>query len=250
MSSPWNLTPPTASLADPHLHASLDISRPQLGMGDVRPYYDRYGDARLFQLDLRPLADAEIEVADVYTRLGDLIVTYAETRHCPVSHQVYWRLVDYSSQPHVQAAVDLILSTQTSSLDAHPEIRTCSYLPATAAYHLVDQQADKFQRLDVAADGCTVEPATGAGCFLLRLENTDFSYVEMVHPTDFKRTELSPASEPGMIELRHHVIDRWMEKGVIVRGRARGAFVDRACDFAAAKGVYEQFQAARLPLTV
>ncbi|NIP86099.1 MAG: hypothetical protein GTO03_11250, partial [Planctomycetales bacterium] len=124
-------------------------------------------------------------------------------------------------------------------------------LTAGEVWRLGRDDAEDFQRLALAEPATSCGPETGPGCFLFRPADADFSYVEMIHPTDFSSAQLSGGAGGGeLAELRHVVIRRWMEKGVIVRARLRGAFVDRKDDTHRARRIYRDFCAAQIPLTV
>jgi hypothetical protein len=88
---------------------------------------------------------------------------------------------------------------------------------------------------------------------LLRLPELGVSYAEMVHPADPGRSELhrvsKPSPEAAALELRHHLFTAALEKGVILRARVLGVFLERADDEAAAAGYYQAFAATAPPLT-
>jgi hypothetical protein len=190
-------------------------------------------------------------VADAYTRLQDLIVSYAESAPNACGSQIYWRFLDGCQRDDLLAGIDMIISAQTSLLDAQPEITTSSRIVAAQILRLTAADAGEFQPIEVGRKAERFEPARGPGCFLFRPADEDFSYVEMIHPADFTSSRLlRPEGKPGLADLQHVVISRWMEKGVIVRARVRGAFVGRANDSEAAARVYRDFCTAKIPLTV
>ncbi|HWB01116.1 MAG TPA: hypothetical protein VG713_21645, partial [Pirellulales bacterium] len=96
----------------------------------------------------------------------------------------------------------------------------------------------------IAVDGA----GRANGCVLLRPAEADFSYAEMVHPRDISHDQLSTAN--GAARLEHRLFARMrLEKGVILRGRVRAAWLPRHDDEPLARAIYQQFQHAELPLT-
>ena len=95
----------------------------------------------------------------------------------------------------------------------------------------------------------SIGPESGAGCLLFRLPDVDLSYVEMVHPADFQHDELSPGRPGGgALRIAHRLFRTSLEKGVILRARVRGVFVNRRDDAEAAAECYAAFAAADPPL--
>ena len=157
-------------------------------------------------------------LVDHYTRGDDLVALYDVLPKQNIQPQIYWRATRYGSLTY---GVELILSVQTGLLDSQPYIATHSRLPH--AY---------VQRLDI-----------GPGVFLFRLPDATWSYVEMVHPTDYVDAFHNGDS------IGFSLFNERLEKGVIRRGRLQGLFVPRHDDEAIAQECYEQFEASQLPLT-
>lgn len=243
MSSPWKLQLPNANLEADGLSGSLQLNQPHLGLHARQPFAP---DARLFQVLIGSEAQHERIVADAYTRLNDLIVTFAQQSPETFTSQIYWRYLDSVGAQGLLAGLDLIVSSQTSLLDARPEVTTRSALTAAEAWRLVDAPTAGFE--PIGDQNGHFQPQDGTGCFLFRPKDQDFSYIEMVHPVDFSRSTLAISDQ--QMEIGHLVIDRWMEKGVIVRARLRGALVQRQDDMQSSAKIYDDFCNAKIPLTV
>ncbi|NIL98471.1 MAG: hypothetical protein GTO53_11290 [Planctomycetales bacterium] len=251
MPEPWQLELPQAVLRADTCSARLTVAEPQRGLESVFPYFKRHEDARLFQVRIGHGEPGKLPVADAYTRLNDLIVSYAESAVSTCSSQIYWRFLDPSDQKDMLSGIDVIISAQTSLLDAQPEIMASSRIAAAEVLRLADADSAACQTMDIGPTPKQLGPDGGPGCFLFRPADENFSYVEMIHPTDFSRAELlRPEGDREVTDLRHVVINRWMEKGVIVRARLRGVFVSRSDDALAAGRVYRNFCTAEIPLTV
>ena len=258
MPSPWKLTVPNVTLETESLSGSLRVNQPHLGLSARRPFST---DASLFQVLIGSGTQKELPVADAYTRLNDLIVTFAEQSPETFTSQIYWRYLDGDNSQGLLGGIDLIVSAQTSLLDARPEVATRSEIGAAEAWRLVDVPTAGFELIgnkenkenSENSENREVEycftPQEGAGCFLFRPKDEAFSYIEMVHPVDFSHSTLT-VSEQRRLDLKHVVIDRWMEKGVIVRARLRGAVVQREDDTQSAGKIYRDFCNAKIPLTV
>ena len=251
MATSWQFRPPEAQLHWNSVRATLNVSQPEQGLRDVQPFFGPASLAGFFQLQLAPGAvGSEVKLADAYVRLNDLIANYGETEARPFSVQIYWRMLGDLARKGVSAALELIVSTQTNLLDTHPQVATVTTLPDSEVYRLANDPAGTpFQLLAPETTGQTLTRETGTGCLLFRPGGANFSYAEMVHPVDFQNCELSCSTE-GLVSARQSVISRWMEKGVIVRARLRGIFVDRKDDFATTAACYWDFCAAQAPLTV
>jgi hypothetical protein len=86
---------------------------------------------------------------------------------------------------------------------------------------------------------------------LFRLAGCNFSYAEIVHPAGAHGTKLQarPEGAGQRVQLGHRLFAERLEKGVILRARALGLWIDRAGDEDAAAQHFQAFMAAELPLT-
>ncbi|MDH3718464.1 MAG: hypothetical protein OES79_10135, partial [Planctomycetota bacterium] len=101
MASPWKLELPQAVLTADSFGAVLTVTRPQQGLQSLRPFFERQEDVRLFQIRIGDGEPGELPVADAYTRLHDVIVSYAESAPAESApsacgSQIYWRFLDGS----------------------------------------------------------------------------------------------------------------------------------------------------------
>jgi hypothetical protein len=170
---------------------------------------------------------------DCFVRGGDLVVTYPFTHARSVRVQVYWRAVPLQTTPTAAAclaAIDVQISVQTPLLDSRPGMLLCSrFIEPTIARVSVDAAKEE------------------ASPWVFGL-NDDVSYAEMIHPSDVDTESYSEVN--GHAQLARGLFDGELEKGVILRARARGVFLTAAQanpDNVAA--LYEQFINSPLPLT-
>jgi hypothetical protein len=219
----WRIETHIARVATDELSMEIDLARPQAGCHNVhfrgQPLaFDRW-------LAVAPaLQSAPIAIEDSFTRLGDLVVTYAETPGWPIRWQVYWRLLAGESLGPALAGIELIVSAQTSLLDSLPALRVESVVAGT---HKAVHQ------------GTTVR----AG-----LPGTDFAYLQMIHPADNQKTEIDQS--PDHLTIGCPLFLRSLEKGVILRARLRGLIIEQSNAEATAHTCASLFQDSPTPLTV
>jgi hypothetical protein len=242
---PWRLDARTASLRLARLSAVVHPLQPGLGLGELR-IDGRPISAACCPLGVelvgarQPLPPTAVEE---YVRGGDLVATYADCPAPELRTQIYWRTSSHPLESAI-AAIELVISVQTSLLDSSPRLATRSTLSVDQAMCL--SSADRVE-IDLGK----------SSCYLYRLAEERFSYAEMVHPAQSQESTIeAPATAraigdvaPTRLELRHELFCERLEKGVILRARVLGVFLDRQDDLAAAAAHYAAFLAAEPPLT-
>jgi len=228
--SPWRLDSDLATLQLGALKATVRLSQPERGLHDI-------------QIAGRAIASAEVMAPrfgddepwpapiDCFARGGDLVVTYPFTRTRTVRVQIYWRAVPDLAIPGCIAAFDAQISVQTPLLDSRPAMALRSRFEASDA-------------LRVLSAG-SVPNALGVP-WLFRL-GQEMSYAQMIHASDVETEDLTKTA--NLSELAQRLFDGSLEKGVILRARARGAFVETKNDTATVAAIHERFINAPLPLT-
>ena len=83
---------------------------------------------------------------------------------------------------------------------------------------------------------------------LFRPPNQQWSYVEMSHPEDCSR--IIARVRRGSAQVCFGLFGLDLEKGVILRGRVRAAFIDRKDDMEHVAELYHEFSVADPPLSV
>lgn len=253
--SAWQVESQRAALHGHTLAAILELTRPGLGLHQIQVGAASLRDCHLLGVQWgEGGAGASRALSDSYVRGGDLIATYTEEPQRPYAPQVYWRAIGSADSQSAGAdrpatQLELLVSVQTRLLDAQPEMTATSRLSAVEVLHLVDTEEGRFSNVDPGRSEVSIQPQDGTGCLLLRLAGGQLSYVQMVHPLDFIQGRLSVVAAADSALLTHTLIDCRMEKGVIIRTRVRGCFVDRANDTSAAVSLYEAFADSALPLS-
>lgn len=195
----WELDGSRALLHGGRLQGMIELPQPSRGLNAVRVD----GAAQVGWLMGIDVGSAETrgtskdqpwEIADVYVRGRDLVVTYREPLEQPFNLQLYWRIVDALDGA---AALDLICSIQTPLWEAHPSVMVCSSLFET--------------------------PAAIVGDALIAAGPAKTSYIEATRRGDFEPVAAKEQSEFPGVYWRFGPL--FMEKGVIRRLQLRGAFV-------------------------
>lgn len=237
----WELAGSTARLCVPSadLGASLDLAHAAAGLVQWR-----FGKRPREGYQLLGVQVPEGRPAEAYARGSDLVVTFPETPLDPLRVQVYWR-----ADP-ATAAIDVQVSVQTGLLDSHPELATESQVPAGEVLRLMNAEGAEFEPLALDAGGTVSLPrAPGTHCLLFRPAGSEWSYAEMLHPSDYRRDVLSTASDGRAVRLVRSLFAMFLEKGVLLRSRSRGLFVPRHDDARRAAEAYGAFLATEPPLT-
>lgn len=237
---PWQLAGTVAECLLLGAPAAIDLAHPRLGL--------RFADGLTSVLGLQlgntlvdlsltssALTDGAltaggttVEPSESYTRGADLVATYNETASRPLRVQAYWHIAPLAQLPRYDDArlIELQVSINTSLLDLRPTL------------DVVTQTTAPVERLSFGE----------ASAFLIRFADVPYTYIEIPHPRDCARTAFAPAAD-GITTIRHTLFGRRLEKGVIMRGRVRGALVPRNSDVAAAEALADDLLQAAPPLT-
>jgi len=237
MSSVWQITDHTAQLQTAALRGSIDLWNPAGGLRVEEVTGERADGFSLLGILIAPLTTREQQAAlECFVRGDDLVARYAETDERPFRAEVYWRFGLPAAAPTSPlATIDLIVSVQTRHLEIDSALAVCSTLPADG-------------RRPMPSDA-----ATAPGRFLFRPNGRRFSYIEMVHPADYRESAVVAAEATGAAaksdRVTHRLFARRLEKGVILRSRIRGMFVPRDQDVALSDTEFARFAASEPPLT-
>lgn len=248
--TPWKLEADQARLQQSRLNGGIDLRTVQRGLIDLT-IDQRHIAGQLLGVVLGNHAGSPPTRRDAYVRGNDLIAVYERTQPYRLTWQLAWRILPGAVLDPRTTVIDLQLGVQTDLLDSLPQTTTCTQLPAAEVLHIVDPARQQTQPLDLAASPpIMLRRAAGSGCLLLRPANADFSYAEMVHPAEFDHSSIARCADPpGAVRLVHSLFTAPLEKGVILRGRLRGAFVPRGDDVALAAAAYLHLAQSPPPLT-
>ncbi len=189
----------------------------------------------------------EVKPVDVYMRADNVAVAYEEPLPGDARVDAMWRTVAAPSD-NVLGLVDLIVSVRTQSLDYCPDVSVQSRISAGEMLRLLSASPPTWSRLALDHLPQAIDPHCGTGCLLLRLREADLSYVEMIHPLDFQGDEVLANGGEGRARISRRLFRTHLEKGVILRARVRGAFIERRDDSQTAEACYAAFAASEAPL--
>jgi hypothetical protein len=218
-------------------------------------------------LALESPAPAQLDGASLlerYVQWDNLVAAYRESPSWPVRVDSRWR----AGVEGPLVVLDLVVSVRTSLLDSRPEMAVRSTVEASGVWRLVSADPGRFEPWSDApgeqaspgatagssgsAGGTVGESNRGAhGCVLFRLPGDAWSCAAMVHPADFSRVELAAgAGEPRVFRLAYHLFSGQLEKGVMLRARARCLLLPRDSDLSLAAAHYASFIAGEPPLGI
>lgn len=215
----WTLTGTTAQLQGDGFSATIDLLQPQRGLHDVTIANAAMSKVEVLGVALPLTSPDELSLPETYVRGHDLVAVYLPTPSRPWRVQAYWRIVESASAGNA-LVVELQVSINTGLLDVHPIVDVVAHLTGAKS------------------------PTNEGEPMRFVLDSTGWSYSQLVHPDDPCRTE-SIATSQGL-QVTQRLFDRFLEKGVILRARVRGAFAQSSVRVDA---IFAEFAESPLPLT-
>ncbi len=209
---------------------------------------------QILAVEIPAIDSANAGGVDYYRRGVDVVGIYSPTDTWPFRTQIYWRAQLSGAVPGL-ATIELMVSVQTDLLDSQPRVLAGSSLVGNEARQLVDPAEGRFEAWQ-PKNGSDLQRSAPhkCSCTLMRLPDGTGSFVELVHPVDFGRTELTrlgpaEAGNASLWSLKHPLFAEALEKGVILRARLLAAFVGPENDEAQAAALYREFADSEPPLT-
>ncbi|GEM_PF-3909674 len=262
----WQMEFPTVRLQSEAFEATLHLKEPEKGLEDCRVLSQPWEGVNLLGVrvaaGLGRESTAEIslgEPADYFVQGRYCVALYPGTDDRPVELCLRWRLLPPIKEVNWLAGVELLVSAQTALLGLDQHAVLASHLPAI-----------KIQQLEGVRPSCLreVSPGDPAGlrlgaepCLLFPQSVGSWSYVEMVHPADLVWAELRlgpPSSKPGSpttypseyrtVLTRYATLTERLEKGIILRARARACWIGSPTPPEAVATVYRHLLDSPPPL--
>jgi len=244
-----------AVLSSAHLFGRVDFSRPNVGMQlqqtdvssstaqilGVRCHEEPSG----HEID-RTAAAWPLRTSDVYIRGDDLVASYEPAPDWPFSPQLYWQSGALRQLDGVRASLSLLVSVQTQLLDTFPRIGVASQLPPGEVL-LISCSDAGGNRAEVITSRRHLREPVEISCVLVRLSESQVTYVELAAPSDFH--ELRLRSEESGASIEWSLFSEFLEKGVIRRARIHAALLPRQSDIDLAVACCEATKRLQLPLT-
>jgi len=212
----WQLDASKSVFQSPRLSFQLDLASPSSGLTALKVGLDSNRefssvDAALMRLTMPSKAPL---LADAYLRGNDLVATYSESTDHPCRTEVYWRFECEADFFGIQ----LIVSVQTSRLDAAPSLVVASRLPSPA--RLVDE-----------------------GTVVVSIPESNVCYAEFADGSNVESTMVRDT------QITNKLFPGSLEKGVIRRARILGCFLPASSAEQTARTLHQRFVRSALPLT-
>jgi hypothetical protein len=242
--STWQLAHGVARLGAAGLSATVNLAAPQRGLTSLTVFGQAIG-GHILGVEFPQAAPARgPAVTECYQRGNDLVATYEQTEGRPFRATVYWRAEGLAISV-AGVAVELIVSVQTSLLDATPQLQSLSQI--IGGNHLAYPRS--AEKAGSESEGSRPRGSFDhlSECVRLRIGEPNVTYCEMIHPSDWRGLQASEGA--GGIELSWSLVGHFMEKGVIRRLRVRGIFLQGTPEDARIRELYDEFAASPPPLT-
>ena len=222
----WLLEGHVARLNLPGVSLAFDADRPAAGLVQIRGLDRAWSSGCLLGVN-GSIQSAAATLTDWHVRGDDLIAVYETGQPDAARVDLLWHVARPTAGDPWFACIDLLVSVRTDRLDWRHDIRLESVLPGT----ILVEKFDSMENVFLAAA-------------------REWSLAMMVHPADLARQEL--AAEPtasATCRLRQQLFrTESLEKGVILRARARAWFLPASVDRTVLAACFTEFAAADPPL--
>jgi hypothetical protein len=219
----WLFEGREARLNLPGLSLAFNADRPADGLAKIVVAGQPWPGGRLLGIIGSIQSATTTTLADWHVRGDDLIAVYETGRPDAARVDLLWRPARPAAGDPWIARIDLLVSVRTDRLDWRHDVRLESVLPETET---LDSMGSMF-----AARG--------------------WSLALMVHPADLGGQELIAADASAACRLRQRLFrTELLEKGVILRARARAWFLPAGLDSSVMAACFADLAAADPPLGI
>ena len=225
-SNGWLLEGHIARLNLPGLSLAFDADCPADGLTKIAVFDRPWSNSRLMGITGSIQSDTTTTLTDWHVRGDDLIAVYETGLPDAAQVDLLWHVARPAAEDPWIARFDLLVSVSTERLDWHHDVRLESVLPEVTVVEKFDSLGNLF-----AAQG--------------------WSLAVMVHPADLGHRVLTAEAETSATyHLRHPLFQtECLEKGVILRARARAWFLPCDVERVAVSACFTEFIAADPPLS-
>jgi hypothetical protein len=223
----WFLEGRVARLHLPGLSLAFHADHPAVGLAEIAVAGRPWPGGRLMGIIGSIQSATTTTLADWHVRGDDLIAVYETGLPDAARVDLLWQPSRPATHDPWFARIDLLVSVRTDRLEWRHDVRLESVLPEAAEIENFDSTGNMF--------------TTG-----------DWSLALMVHPADLVRRELTAeAAAPAVCHLRQQLFrTESLEKGVILRARARAWFLPSGVDSSRLAACFADFAAADPPVGI
>ncbi len=217
----WLLDGHVARLNLPRLSLAFDADHLAEGLTKIAVLGQPWSNGRLLGI-----TGSATTLTDLHIRGDDLIAVHETGLPDAARVDLLWHVAQPAAEDPWIARIDLLVSVCTDQFDWRHDVRLESVLPEMTLIEKFDSLGNLF-----AAKG--------------------WSLAVMVHPADLGHHELTTEAETfATCYLRHPLFrTECLEKGVILRARARAWFLPFDVDRVAVSACFAEFVAADPPLS-
>ena len=236
----WTLDDDSAQLHQQRLSAGLPLD--QLSRGLVGASFSGVPLGWKKWLAIADARDAGLVRQHGYTRGNDLVCRYAGESNQGTTLETSWQLLEAESS---SVGLELLISVQDNPPGEEPVVSVGTTGQVDECL-VLDADALGWSSFDRLAGSIILESTAAILC---RWSDRDFSYLEMLHPADFRAGELSWGPEvAGELAWTFQLMHHQLEKGVIRRSRLQAWLISRDADQQLAERLFVQFRDADCPL--
>jgi len=223
----WLLEGHVARFNFPGVSLAFDADCPANGLTEIAVLDRPWPGGRLLGVG-GSIQSAAATLTDWHVRGDDLIAACETGQPDAARVDLLWHAARPAAGDPWLARIDLLVSVHTDQLDWRHDVCLESVLPEVTIVEEFD----------------SIESIFAVG---------DWSLAVMVHPADLSDHQLLTAKSAtsALRHLRQHLFrTKSLEKGVILRGRARAWFLSSGIDRAAMAAAFAEFAAADPPLGI
>ena len=251
--SAWVMRKKSARVTTGMLSAKVDFTRPHSGISIERIAGASPTGQRI--LGYSHVPPTRPNLVDHYVRGDDLIAMYLSAvkssdgrEEMKLTGQVYWRHIQTGADSLWQG-FELVISLQTDLLGIAPRLKLATSLPAQNVFLVED--AWRHPVLEPVRESVSIDGDKAAAIFV-QSANAGWCYLQSLYFMDAASCEKTEIEfSPDGVEIKSTLFVEHLEKGVIRRVRARGAFCQPTDVVALQLGEwFNEFRSSELALTV
>jgi len=224
----WVLRKNSARINTATFSAKVNVSRPQSGITIEKVAGNALKGQRILAFSHVPHAPPTL--VDQYVRGDDLVATYltpgkpsASRKDLKLTDQVYWRHIQPSTNGPWHD-IELVISLQTDLLGIAPRVKLTTSLQDGNVFLVKDAWHKPV--LEPVTESVSIAGADTTAV-LVQSHESGWSYLQSLYYMDnasCEKTEFKFSA--GRVQIKSFLFVEHLEKGVIRRLRARGAFCD------------------------